>query len=146
MKEAARIVGSFSHQTLTIQTGVDIHKYAHLVEYRELGGAMSSMWASYIAQADRVLLVLDSSSPARIGEGLGLLLTIMAQASITTPVGLVANKRDLEAAVPVWQLACLLGQQVLERVTTFDTCALSGDGLPAIKNWVCPPSSCGEGL
>jgi len=127
---------------------------------------MSSMWASYAGDARRVLvrltaptisahleahmlylqLVLDASSPASVGEGVGMALQMAATEGVPRPLCLFANKQDAPDAVLGAHLQQLLGRAADDAVHVMQGSALAGDGLAQLLQWLAPQADAGEAL
>ena len=141
----------------TAQTGVDLQSRVAepQLQFRELGGAMSSMWASYAPDAHRTLVrrppsrfrsspctarplqvVVDAASLASVGEGVGLALQMAAGGSC---VALLANKQDAPHALPATHVQQLLGMAQGD-IHVMQSSALAADGLAAVLQWLAAAS------
>ncbi|KAL8543931.1 hypothetical protein ACS0TY_004471 [Phlomoides rotata] len=107
----------------------------------DLGGqpGLRSIWEKYYEEAHAVIYVVDAACPSRFEDSKSALEKVLHHEDLQgAPVLILANKQDLEDAVPTDELAQYLDMKMLnELVHTFQAVsAFDGLGIKESVNWL----------
>lgn len=112
----------------------------HAFSLREVGGVMLPLWPRYFDGCKAFIFVADSCSAAAAGGVIEWYNLLAADGMRTKPALLLLNKRDHPEALPDATLHKLFRPSDFIRagqaVTVLPVSALTGEGLPAVLDWV----------
>ncbi|KAL3151637.1 hypothetical protein ABBQ38_012628 [Trebouxia sp. C0009 RCD-2024] len=99
-----------------------------------------SLWEKYYRDAQAIIFVVDSTDRLRLVVARNELDQILQHQDVTQPIPLLvmANKQDLEGALPAAELAQMLQLQDIRDSPwqIVATNALTGDGLESGTEWL----------
>lgn len=107
----------------------------------DLGGQTSirPYWRCYYSNTDAIIYVVDSMDQDRMGISKQELVSMLEEDELKKAVLVVlANKQDLEGALPPSQVANLLGLSSIKnrQYAIFKTSATQGEGLEEAMEWL----------
>eukprot|EP00162_Nutomonas_longa_P012829 comp21286_c0_seq1/m.45603 comp21286_c0_seq1/g.45603 ORF comp21286_c0_seq1/g.45603 comp21286_c0_seq1/m.45603 type:complete len:188 (-) comp21286_c0_seq1:64-627(-) len=109
----------------------------------DLGGhkQVRHLWRQYLDTADAVVFIIDSADTERVGEAGNELRGVLdAEELANVPIAVLANKIDLESALPRERLITALGieNQILNRrnVQLFPCSLFRGVGYENALQWI----------
>ncbi len=124
--------------------GFNIETLAHgpfQLTFWDVGGQKSlrAFWRNYFEETDGLVWVVDSADVSRAGESAAELARLCAAERLAgASLLVVASKRDLAGALPLEQLASVLGLGSLGRpgLRLAPADCRSGDGLSEALDWL----------
>ena len=143
--------------TLDVQTkpsvGVELAHLAHsrrAFTLREVGGVMLPLWPRYFDGCSALVFVADTTDAAASGSAVVEWYNLLADAQLQSkPALLLFNKRDSAQALPdltlrmLFRLSELVSVGQERAITVLPVSALTGEGLPAVLDWVVETLSVG---
>ena len=130
--------------------GTELSHLAHkrrAFTLREVGGIMLPLWPRYFDACNALVFVADTSDAAASGGAVIEWYNLLADARLQSkPALLLFNQRDRAQALPDVTLRVLFRLSELESVgrererqravTVLPVSALTGEGLPAVLDWI----------
>lgn len=125
----------------TILVNVMVNKKQEVV-IRELGGAMSPIWSSYLKNCSTLMFMVDMSNRLQVAAGCILLLTTLTDQSLATErVLILLNKTDLPTCMSRFEFESLFRlDDILKhtklKVNVLEVSAYTGQGLGEVLDWL----------
>ena len=128
--------------------GTELSHLAHkrrAFTLREVGGIMLPLWPRYFDACNALVFVADTSDAAASGGAVIEWYNLLADARLQSkPALLLFNQRDRAQALPDVTLRVLfrlselesVGRERQRAVTVLPVSALTGEGLPAVLDWI----------
>ncbi|KAK2951821.1 putative ADP-ribosylation factor family protein [Blattamonas nauphoetae] len=115
------------------------------IRFREIGGALRSIWATGLKNTNKVMFLIDSSSPQDVADAQCELLELLGHPdSQSLPFLIVLTKIDIESSLLLEEINNVLRLDMLEpemknRIRMTETSTKTHENFDSIIDWLCLP-------
>ena len=121
---------------------IPIPQKIHLT-FWDLGGQteLQQLWSTYYPDCHAILYLIDSTDHNRLSSNVQILKNVLLHQDADVPMLLLANKQDVEQALPIHQIKEIVQNPLAEyldvkEAQTLGISALEGNGVREALTWI----------